>query len=251
MSKKNILDDNINDNTCENKKNNSVSRNNLLNDNVNKPKIIKMSMISYNDYLNIVSENNLLKTKLINLKNVHYNLQQIIKEKDFLLLENKKLSENIKKLKIENNELKIKINDLEKNCINMNKNVDELKKEIKTLKLEKTYNKILIGIKDINWYKKLEQNVNLDDSFRKKLRMYRRERVDQCHYIDDSDNFENWERDILTNEFIYFLKNITDEERNYFEKDNKGFLDKFASVVQIKNVRSDKEVENIARKWLK
>ena len=159
------------------------------------------------NYNKLLKENEELQNKVRELSIINGTLVKIIEHKE-KIIENK--DKTIEELQKENEELKNRVSSLEKELKNTNKILcdtnkalcdtkDELaivKKDLDTLKTNKLFQKIIIGLQDLNSWELLEKKISQP----KILMRLRQNRIGECHYIDNY--FDLNEKEIRRNILI-------------------------------------------------
>lgn len=164
--------------------------------------------------------------------------------------ENKQSREEIKKRDIQIEKLFDDNEHLKKNNEQFKKDYKELKNEyliihdkITQMETDKLFNKYVMAFQDLNRVLKLETILNSKQTLRKP----RKNRVSECHYLDEED--EKTEQD----EKIYVLYqkicNIPEQIKNIFDKRYPDIIKEIVSVMPNIKIEMTKETEEEINMW--
>jgi hypothetical protein len=146
---------------------------------------------------------------------------------------------DIDKLKKEIYEHKIAIKELECDNKYQNKTINGLRYEISRIKNNQIYKKVIIAIRDLNQMFDLENSSKIPDMTCFDLTCIRREYVDGCHYITESDNEHHMYTDCKIYVLNQFLNELPDEVVNMFKHNfHDTFLDDIKQIINKLNIQN-------------
>ncbi len=156
---------------------------------------------------------------------------------------------NYNKLLKENEELKARVSSLEKELKNTNKALDDTKdelaiirKDLDTFKNNKLFQKIIVGLQDLNSWELLEKKVSQP----KILMRLRQNRISECHYIDNY--YDPNEKEIRRNILIDKINENT-WIQNKLNTIYPDLLNTLKPFLQKREVVVDDELINFANNW--
>jgi chromosome segregation ATPase len=179
-------------------------------------------------------ENKMLKNKLKSLE----------KQIDILNIKNTEHEKEYKNLKTEHEDLKINHENLKTEHTNLKIDHNDLKNEIQNMKNNKTFDKFIIAIQDLNRLELLETKVS--NSTKDILQELRDDRIDDCHYINDNDTQQRKDdkRNILYDE----IKSMPQSIKDMFDTEYPNLLNDIESfIINKKTIPTQKFIAKTKR----
>jgi predicted RNase H-like nuclease (RuvC/YqgF family) len=187
----------------------------------------------------LLKENEELQNKVRELSIINGILVKIIEHKD-KIIENK--DKTIEELQKENEELKARVSFLEKELKNTKDELAIVKKDLNTLKTNKLFQKIIIGLQDLNSWELLEKKISQP----KILMRLRQNRIGDCHYIDNY--FDLNEKEIRRNILIDKI-NENIEVQNKINTLYPKLLEILQPFLEKREVILDDDIVLLANNW--
>jgi len=198
-----------------------------------------MITIPLDDYNKLLTENQYLQNKLIDLTAFNNTLIKIIEHKD----------KTIEELKHENEELKARIAYLEKELISTKQELAIVRNDFDIFKNNTLnnilYKKIIMGLQDYNAIEMLE--TKLEDS--SELASLRDDRVDECHYINKKLKPTTQEKDIKINILIDKINNAPVKVLEKFNDMYPGLLEQLKPFLIYRQVEPNETITKRANAW--
>ncbi|ATZ81074.1 hypothetical protein BMW23_1029 [Bodo saltans virus] len=205
-------------------------------------KMLKNKLKSLEKQINILNIKNTEHEKEYkNLKTEHEDLKI---NHENLKIEHEDLKINHENLKTEHEDLKINHENLKTEHINLKIDHNDLKNEIQNMKNNKTFDKFIIAIQDLNRLELLETKVS--NSTKEILQELRDDRIDDCHYINDNDTQQRKDdkRNILYDE----IKSMPQSIKDMFDTEYPNLLNDIESfIINKKTIPTQKFIAKTKR----
>ena len=196
-------------------------------------------LVDQKEYMLLCNENREMKEKI----SLFYANERILQQ----TIENGKAT--IEELRKENMELKEKLLKVERELSDANEKIESLGSKIDNICLKNAFKKYMIAIQDINSQYQLE--LCSDKKCAGMLKRLRRNRVNDCHYINN--DFDDSEIELRVNLLCNRLKNMDHNIKAKFDKLYPGLIEKLPHIIPISkdidNSNFDDDVLNDAEIW--
>lgn len=163
--------------------NNLVQENNVLI--YTHSNLASTNILLSNENAELKNKNNTLFKQLENENQLKERINELIEENLNLKEQILRLNEHVDKQDKIIEEQKIEIKDLRDEIVVIKKESNEMSTRISNLESKDLYNKYIIAIQDLNRINSLETKIGTSSHLLIKLR---KNRVSECHYLDDSDD---------------------------------------------------------------